>query len=77
MYQLIEEYYPAFKAHLAAQGRDLPGYVQREFEGYLKCGRLAHGVQKRCRPQARVVARGGIEPPTRGFSVLTSNSQFY
>jgi len=22
------------------QGRALPGYVEREFEGYLKCGRL-------------------------------------
>ena len=27
----------------------LPGYVQREFEGYLKCGRLEHGfLRVRC-----------------------------
>jgi hypothetical protein len=44
LYQLVEEYYPAFKAHLAAQGTDLPGYVQQEFEEYLKCGRLEHGL---------------------------------
>ena len=26
-----------------AEGSGLPGYVQREFEDYLKCGRLDHG----------------------------------
>jgi hypothetical protein len=27
----------------------LPGYVEREFEGYLKCGRLEHGfLRVRC-----------------------------
>ena len=43
LYQLVEEYYPAFVAQLAAQGTQLPGYVQRDFEDYLKCGRLEHG----------------------------------
>ncbi len=34
---------------LAAQGRGLPGYVVREFEDYLKCGRLEHGfLRVRC-----------------------------
>jgi len=28
---------------LAEAGRILPGYVQREFEDYLKCGRVDHG----------------------------------
>jgi WD40 repeat protein len=37
------------KGHLAAQGRALPGYVEREFEDYLKCGRLEHGfLRVRC-----------------------------
>ena len=40
LYLLVEEYYPAFVAQLAVQGTLLPGYVQREFEDYLKCGRL-------------------------------------
>jgi hypothetical protein len=44
LYQLIQEYYPALKAHLAAQGRALPGYVEQEFEDYLRCGRLEHGL---------------------------------
>ena len=42
LYQLVEQHYPVFAAHLVAQGRELPGYVQREFEDYLKCGRLEH-----------------------------------
>ncbi len=49
LYRIVEEYYPAFTAHLAKQGSELPGYVQREFEDYLKCGRLEHGfLRVRC-----------------------------
>jgi hypothetical protein len=49
LYQIVDEYYPAFKEHLAAQGTALPGYVQQEFEKYLKCGRLKHGfLRARC-----------------------------
>ena len=49
LYQLVQEYYPAFKVHLAAQGTALPGYVEQEFEDYLKCGRLEHGfLRVRC-----------------------------
>ena len=49
LYRIVDEYYPAFAAHLAEQGRELPGYVQREFEDYLKCGRLEHGfLRVRC-----------------------------
>ena len=49
LYQIVEEYYPAFEAHLAAQGRDVPEYVRQEFEEYLKCGRLEHGfLRVRC-----------------------------
>jgi len=43
LYQLVEEYYPAFEAQWAAEGRVLPDYVRQEFDGYLKCGRLEHG----------------------------------
>ena len=38
LYQIVEEYYPAFKAHLAARGDALPDYVEQEFEGYLSAG---------------------------------------
>ena len=43
LYQLIEEYYPAFEAQWASEGRVLPDYVRQEFDEYLKCGRLEHG----------------------------------
>ena len=49
LYQIVDEYYPAFAAHLAERGRELPSYVQREFEEFLKCGRLEHGfLRVRC-----------------------------
>jgi len=49
LYQLIKMYYPEFLDALAAQGRSPPGFVQREFEDYLKCGRLEHGfLRVRC-----------------------------
>jgi len=59
LYQLVDEHYPAFVAELAAQGREVPGYVAREFEEYLKCGRLEHGfLRVRCEVchQERLVA---------------------
>jgi hypothetical protein len=49
LYQLVREYYPAFKAHLATQGRGLPAFVEQAFEDYLRCGRLEHGfLRVRC-----------------------------
>ncbi len=51
LYRIVVENYPAFTASLAEQGRELPGYVpvQREFEDYLKCGRLEYGfLRVRC-----------------------------
>ncbi|WP_216085306.1 transposase zinc-binding domain-containing protein, partial [Shigella flexneri] len=45
----VDEYYPAFAALMAEQGKELPGYVQREFEEFLQCGRLGHGfLRVRC-----------------------------
>lgn len=49
LYRIVEQHYPEFTAHLAERGTVLPGYVQREFEDYLKCGRLEHGfLRVRC-----------------------------
>lgn len=49
LYPLIEAYYPALKVPLTAQGTVLPEYDQREFEDFLKCGRLEHGfLRVRC-----------------------------
>jgi hypothetical protein len=49
LYQLVSKHYPVFRQQLAEEGKILPGYVQREFEDYLKCGRLEHGfLRVRC-----------------------------
>ena len=49
LYQLVSKHYPVFRQQLAEEGRSLPDYVQREFEDYLKCGRLKHGfLRVRC-----------------------------
>ena len=43
LYQLVSKHYPVLRQKLVDEGRALPDYVQREFEDYLKCGRLEHG----------------------------------
>jgi hypothetical protein len=43
LYRIIDRYYTAFRAYMVEQGRSLPYQVQKEFDEYLKCGRLAHG----------------------------------
>ena len=49
LYQLVEQYYPAFSAALEEAGRRLPRYVEQEFEDFLKCGRLEYGfLRVRC-----------------------------
>lgn len=42
-YQLVAEHYAGFRDRRAAEGRQLPRYVEDEFEAYLKCGLLEHG----------------------------------
>ncbi|MFB3079270.1 MAG: transposase zinc-binding domain-containing protein, partial [Lysobacterales bacterium] len=59
LYQLVSKHYPVFRQQLAEEGRILPGYVQREFQDYLKCGRLEHGfLRVRCETchEVRLVA---------------------
>ena len=49
LYQLVEKHYPALVEQLDFQGKSLPTHVHREFEAYLKCGRLEHGfLRVRC-----------------------------
>ena len=49
LYQLVEAHFPALMEHLAQQGKSLPNHVHREFDAYLKCGRLEHGfLRVRC-----------------------------
>jgi ribosomal protein S27E len=49
LYQIIQEYWPEFQAELASHGKHLPAYVIKEFDEYLKCGRLEYGfLRVRC-----------------------------
>ena len=49
LYQVVQEYWPEFQAELASHGRYLPAYVIKEFDEFLKCGRLEHGfLRVRC-----------------------------
>ena len=49
LYQIVQEYWPEFQAELASHGKTLPTYVTKEFDEYLKCGRLEHGfLRVRC-----------------------------
>ena len=49
LYQVIREYWPEFQAELASHDKNLPAYVRKEFEAYLKCGRLEYGfLRVRC-----------------------------
>ncbi|MFT6680172.1 MAG: ribosomal protein S27E, partial [Haliea salexigens] len=49
LYRLVKTHYPALVDQLAQQGKSLPDHVHREFEAYLKCGRLEHGfLRVRC-----------------------------
>jgi ribosomal protein S27E len=49
LYQLVDRYYPDFHRLMVLQGTPLPAYVAREFEDYLKCGRLEQGfLRVRC-----------------------------
>ena len=59
--------------HPTLYGNDAPGERQsvREFEMLLLYLRVpaGHSASERGRKSLKMVARGGIEPPTRGFSV--------
>ena len=49
LYQIVREYWPEFQAELANHGKYLPAFVIKEFDEYLKCGRLEHGfLRVRC-----------------------------
>ena len=59
LYRTIQEHWSTFLAHMEAGSGELPAFVLDEFEAYLRCGILAHGLLRvRCRDcgHSRVVA---------------------
>ena len=43
LYQLVEQHYPTFAEMMQSQRKALPYHVIKEFDDFLKCGRLEHG----------------------------------
>jgi len=41
LYQIVEEYLPDFRAHLALKGVALADFVEQEVDAYLACGGIA------------------------------------
>ncbi|NKC13327.1 MAG: hypothetical protein GKR94_14370 [Gammaproteobacteria bacterium] len=62
LYDGVERHQGAFFAHLEEQGRRVAGFVRDEFEGYLRSGRLEHGLVRvkceGCRHEHRVAFSG-------------------
>ncbi|NRB41421.1 MAG: transposase zinc-binding domain-containing protein [Pseudomonadales bacterium] len=49
LYQLIHDNYLALDRYFSEQGKYLSAYVKREFDAYLKCGKLENGfLRVRC-----------------------------
>ncbi|NRB37009.1 MAG: transposase zinc-binding domain-containing protein [Pseudomonadales bacterium] len=49
LYQLIHDNYLALDCYFSELGKYLPAYVKREFDAYLKCGKLENGfLRVRC-----------------------------
>ena len=40
LYRIIDSHYLEFLSYMEELGKPLPYHVQKEFDGYLKCGRL-------------------------------------
>jgi hypothetical protein len=50
LYQCIQEHLPAFLAQAARADRDVPSFVLKELEAFLRCGRLEEGFARvKCR----------------------------
>jgi hypothetical protein len=47
LYQVVQDNIGPFIRARAREGKDLPRYVIKEFEEYLRCGRLEHGLVNR------------------------------
>jgi hypothetical protein len=41
---LVQAHYPDFIARLEKEARNLPAYVREEFQAFLRCGVLGHGL---------------------------------
>jgi hypothetical protein len=56
LYQVVQEYLETFLAQVETEtGTRLPDFVKDEFDAFLECGILAHGLSRACAaPSARM-----------------------
>lgn len=43
LYRIVQEHWLSFLQDRAREGRPIPRYIVREFEGFFQCGQLVHG----------------------------------
>ncbi|MDP3614068.1 MAG: hypothetical protein Q8R98_19680 [Rubrivivax sp.] len=63
LYRLVQQHAATFFAQAEdAAGADLPQFVKDEFEAFLECGILAHGLPSACGPARRYWNHGVLAP---------------
>ena len=67
LYQLVERHYPEFLEQLSRQGKSLPRHVEKEFDEFLKCGRLEHGFLRVVCDDCKHEKRVAFSCKKRGF----------
>jgi ribosomal protein S27E len=77
LYQLVERYYPEFTTNLAEQGKYLPKYVEREFDEFLRCGRLEYGFLRVVCGDCKHEKLVAFSCKRRGFLVAVCRTQLW
>jgi len=70
LYQVLDQHLAPFIAEVEAADRPLPGFVRRELEGLLRCGRLEWGFARQVCPACSFERLIGL--PCRGRGVCPS-----
>ena len=66
-YKLAEEHYPPFSERVACERRVIPDYVRREFDEFLRCGRLECGFLRVCCESCHAERLVAVSCKRRGF----------
>ncbi len=67
LYQLVEQHYPTFAEMMQSQGKALPHHVIKEFDEFLKCGRLEYGFLRAVCDDCHHEKLVGFSCKKRGF----------
>jgi hypothetical protein len=64
---LVEQYHPDFKETLSEQGKHFPTFAEREFDDFVRCGRLEHGFLRVVCGDFKHEKLGAFRCKRRGF----------